>query len=70
MCAFSPLQVNLPIHVVTEVGVQLGVCEKDSTEIHQLTRDYFRIIQTVKKQQMRVKGECRCWAEVNFFLSL
>lgn len=63
---FSP-QVNLPVNVLRELGAQLGLCDTRSPETHQLTHDYFSVINTVKEEQMRGKGG-HCWAEVNAVL--
>lgn len=65
MISVFSLQVNLPRHILTELGVQLGLCDRGSQKSHQLAQDYFSFIKMVKEEQMRGEGEGRCWAEVN-----
>lgn len=65
MISVFSLQVNLPIYVLTELGVQLGLCDAGSPKLPQLVHEYFSFIKTVKEEQMTGKPGGRCWAEVN-----
>ncbi|XP_072223315.1 uncharacterized protein [Leuresthes tenuis] len=54
---------KLSEHVLSELGVQLGLCTAGSSETHQLACDYLRSIQTLKEKQSW-KGETLCWAKI------
>lgn len=51
-------------HVLTELGVQLGLCDPASPETRQLAHDYFTVTQTMKEKQKGEEGG-RCWTEVS-----
>lgn len=51
-------------HVLTELGVQLGLCDPASPQTHQLAHDYFTVTQTMKEKQKGEEGG-RCWTEVS-----
>lgn len=55
-------QVVLPVNVLVESVVQLGVCEEGSAESRKMAGDYLRALQAIKEEQLRGKG--RSWAEV------
>ena len=50
--------------MLSELGVQLGLCTAGSPETHQLACDYLSSIQTLKEKQSW-KGEALSWAKVN-----
>lgn len=64
MCV-SP-QLILPMKVLVESAVQLGLCKHRSAESRKMATDYMAAIQTMKEEQLRGKG--RSWAEVQLLL--
>ncbi|XP_041859223.1 DNA (cytosine-5)-methyltransferase 3B-like isoform X2 [Melanotaenia boesemani] len=50
-------------HVLSDLGVQLGLCTAGSPQTRQLLCDYLSFVQTVRVKQSW-KGERRCWAEI------
>lgn len=59
-CVFP--QVILPMGVLVETAVQLGLCKYRSAESRKMAKDYLAAVQTMKEEQLRGKG--RSWAEV------
>ncbi|KAM7405335.1 hypothetical protein PAMP_012604 [Pampus punctatissimus] len=53
---------KLSRHVLTELGVQLGLCRTSSPQAHQLAYDYLALIKKVKEQ--RGTGGDLCWSKV------
>nr|XP_020464858.1 uncharacterized protein LOC109965298 [Monopterus albus] len=51
-------------HVLSELGVHLGLCDVESPETHQLVHDYLNFIQTVKEEQTSRTAEGHCWANM------
>lgn len=64
-CVFP--QDVLPIDLLVESGVQLGVCEQGSAESGKMASDYLSAMQAIKQEQLRGSG--RSWAEVRFLRS-
>ncbi|XP_071329252.1 uncharacterized protein [Trachinotus anak] len=63
----NPENINdykLSMSVLSELGVQLGVCQAESPETHQLALDYLTFIEKVKEQQTAGMGGDLCWAKM------
>lgn len=60
---------RLPRHVVSDLGVQLGLCFSKSSQSHQLAHDYVTFSQTVKEEPMRTEGESNHLAKVNIYIT-
>lgn len=52
----------LPIDLLVESGVQLGVCEKGSAESLKMASDYLSAMRAIKQDHLRRDGWS--WAEV------
>lgn len=64
-CVFP--QDVLPIDLLVESGVQLGLCEKGSAESLKMASDYLSAMQAIKQEHLRGNGWS--WAEVRFLHS-
>ncbi len=60
------LQSVMTKYVLSELIVQLGLCEKGSPEIQHVTQHYLTIMEKLKVEKMRGTGGSHCWAKVNF----
>lgn len=58
----SPQDNQLTTNVLSELGVQLGLCDAGSLEAQQLTNDYLSFTKTLNEEQSRTDGHC--WAKV------
>lgn len=64
VCVFCQ-GLTLTRHVLSELGVQLGLCKPTSPEIEQMVYDYLNVIKTRKEGKTRETNEGRCWAKVS-----
>ncbi|AWP10006.1 putative DNA (cytosine-5)-methyltransferase 3B [Scophthalmus maximus] len=55
---------KLSRHVLSELGVQLGVCNARSPETHQLAYGYLSVMKTLKWEQTSTAGEAPDWAKM------
>ncbi|XP_040908571.1 uncharacterized protein LOC121191479 [Toxotes jaculatrix] len=55
---------KLSRRVLSELGVQLGLCNARSLETGQLAYDYLSIIKNVKEEQTSGTGEGHCWTKM------
>ncbi|XP_023248722.1 uncharacterized protein LOC111644192 [Seriola lalandi dorsalis] len=63
----NPENINdntLSRNVLSELGVQLGLCKADSPEMHKLAQDYLSFTEKVKEPQAGGEGEGHCWAKM------
>ncbi|XP_036960839.1 uncharacterized protein LOC119023197 isoform X2 [Acanthopagrus latus] len=51
-------------HLLSELGLQLGLCDTGSSEINQLASDYLTVVNIVKEELTRGTEEGPCWAKV------
>ncbi|XP_044208463.1 uncharacterized protein LOC122982906 isoform X1 [Thunnus albacares] len=51
-------------HMLSELGIQLGLCSPGSSQAYQLTFDYLTFVKKVKEQQERGTEEDHDWAKV------
>lgn len=51
--------------VLSELGVQLGLCKANSPEAHQLSQDFLCLVKRVQEQQAGEAGEAHLWTKVN-----
>ncbi|XP_040008597.1 uncharacterized protein LOC120803781 isoform X2 [Xiphias gladius] len=55
---------KLSRHVLSELGVQLGLCNAGSPETDQLAFDYLSFIKPAEEQQTSGTGDGHCWAKM------